>query len=84
MSENTSIRDKALLYHLTCLNNLPNILETGLRSRASLSDDFIDVADGNIIQGREAKTLEQMVPLFVWRSVFPLILFLQVLFSIFM
>ncbi|MBI6542335.1 DUF4433 domain-containing protein [Proteus vulgaris] len=62
MSENTSIRDKALLYHLTCLDNLPNILETGLRSRASLSDDFIDVADGNIIQGREAKTLEQMVP----------------------
>lgn len=62
MINNTSIRDKALLYHLTCLDNLPNIIKTGLRSRASLNDDFIDVADGNIIQGREKKTLEQMIP----------------------
>lgn len=62
MSERKKIEDQALLYHLTCMDNLPNILETGLRSRASVKGKFIDVADGEIITGREALNLQTMVP----------------------
>ncbi|EMI5489606.1 DUF4433 domain-containing protein [Providencia stuartii] len=57
-----SYRDGKLLYHLTSLKNLPNILSSGLCSRASLKGGFVDVADSEIIVGRGAKTLENMVP----------------------
>ncbi len=62
MSERPKIEDKALLYHLTCMNNLPNILETGLRSRESVKGEFVDVADGEIITGRATLNLQKMVP----------------------
>ncbi|GKX45260.1 MULTISPECIES: DarT ssDNA thymidine ADP-ribosyltransferase family protein [Pectobacterium] len=62
MPSEQSIRDKKLLYHLTCIDNLESIIDTGLRSRSSLKGNFKDVADGEIIQGRGAKALEEMVP----------------------
>ncbi|MGY2799686.1 hypothetical protein ACVWV0_003862 [Ewingella americana] len=62
MSERKKIEDQALLYHLTCMDNLPSILDTGLRSRASVKGEFVDVADGEIITGREALNLQTMVP----------------------
>ncbi|WP_109397490.1 DarT ssDNA thymidine ADP-ribosyltransferase family protein [Proteus faecis] len=62
MSRNTQIQDQSLLYHLTCMDNLPSILKKGLCSRESLGNGFTDVADGQIIQGREALNLQRMVP----------------------
>lgn len=62
MSDEISIRDKKLLYHLTCMDNLSSIIDTGLRTRSSLKGKFKDVADGQIISGRGAKALETMVP----------------------
>ncbi|HEM8338270.1 TPA: DUF4433 domain-containing protein [Providencia rettgeri] len=62
MAVNKLIQNQALLYHLTCIDNLPSILEHGLCSRESLGNGFTDVADGKIIQGREALNLQQMVP----------------------
>ncbi|MDS0905407.1 DarT ssDNA thymidine ADP-ribosyltransferase family protein [Morganella morganii] len=62
MSERKKIEEQALLYHLTCMGNLPSILDIGLRSRASVKGKFIDVADGEIITGREALNLQTMVP----------------------
>lgn len=44
------------------MDNLPSILDTGLRSRASVKGEFVDVADGEIITGREALNLQTMVP----------------------
>jgi len=44
------------------MKNLPKILQTGLRSRESVKGNFIDVADGEIITGREALNLQRMVP----------------------
>ncbi|MEY1580302.1 DarT ssDNA thymidine ADP-ribosyltransferase family protein [Providencia manganoxydans] len=58
----SSYRDGKLLYHLTSLKNLPSIISSGLCSRASLKGKFDDVADSEIIVGRGAKTLENMVP----------------------
>lgn len=62
MCERKKIEDGALLYHLTCMKNLPNILETGLRSRESVKGEFVDVADGEIITGRATLNLQKMVP----------------------
>ncbi|MCG5278761.1 DarT ssDNA thymidine ADP-ribosyltransferase family protein [Providencia rettgeri] len=62
MASDTRIQDQQLLYHLTSMDNLPNILENGLCSRESLGNRFIDVADGKIIQGRGVLNLQQMVP----------------------
>ena len=62
MSERKRIEDQYLLYHLTCMDNLPSILDTGLRSRASVKGEFVDVAHGEIITGREALNLQTMVP----------------------
>ncbi|EPC4488748.1 TPA: DUF4433 domain-containing protein [Serratia liquefaciens] len=62
MASQTMIQNQSFLYHLTCIDNLDNIISSGLRSRASLGNDFVDVADGEIIQGRGAQTLETMVP----------------------
>ncbi|KIE19947.1 hypothetical protein SE23_13450 [Vibrio sinaloensis] len=57
----TNIRDQALLYHITDLDNLESILASGLQPRSSLTE-FSDVADPGILQGREAFELEHKVP----------------------
>lgn len=62
MALSTLIQNQTYLYHLTCIDNLASIFSTGLRSRSSLGKEFVDVADGQIIEGREAQTLETMVP----------------------
>ncbi|MCG9679726.1 DarT ssDNA thymidine ADP-ribosyltransferase family protein [Vibrio sp. Isolate24] len=59
--QRTNIRDQALLYHITDLDNLESILASGLQPR-SLLTEFSDVADPEILQGREAFKLEQKVP----------------------
>jgi hypothetical protein len=55
------IKTQSLLYHLTDIANIPSILENGLLSRSQLSD-FVDVADGDIIESRKNLGLENYVP----------------------
>jgi hypothetical protein len=55
------IRAKKLVYHLTSLNNMSSILENGLLPRSHL-DDFVDVADSEIIESRKGLFLERLVP----------------------
>tara|TARA_R110001583_G_scaffold85875_1_gene224965 strand:- start:2008 stop:2586 length:579 start_codon:yes stop_codon:yes gene_type:complete len=55
------IKTQSLLYHLTDIANIPSILEKGLLSRSQLSD-FVDVADGDIIESRKNLGLEDYVP----------------------
>ncbi|WP_428504804.1 DarT ssDNA thymidine ADP-ribosyltransferase family protein [Roseateles sp.] len=55
------IRAKKLLYHLTSLNNIRSILENGLLPRSSLNN-FVDVADPEIIEDRKRLRLERHVP----------------------
>lgn len=61
------IEVQKLLYHLTCIDNIPSIFKHGLLSRAALhnsdnSDHFVDVADDEILQAREALGLDNYVP----------------------
>ncbi|MGF1769614.1 DUF4433 domain-containing protein [Enterovibrio makurazakiensis] len=56
-----TIRDQKLLYHLTAIENVENILSKGLLPRDGLAD-FSDVADRDILEGREAHDLDKMVP----------------------
>ncbi|EPQ5269410.1 DarT ssDNA thymidine ADP-ribosyltransferase family protein [Klebsiella aerogenes] len=56
------IETQQLLYHLTSLANLPSILANGLMSRFDLDGDFEDVADAEILEGREKYNLHKMVP----------------------
>jgi len=56
-----SIKDRKLLYHITDIKNLNNILAEGLLPRESLTD-FVDVADQDILDSRQALKLEQYVP----------------------
>ena len=58
------IREQRLIYHLTSLENMPGILESGLLPRAHLQG-FEDVADQEIIEGRRVHRLENYVP-FHW------------------
>lgn len=58
------IRDGKLLYHLTALQNLPQILEQGLLPRSSVGC-FTDVADAEILRKRQPLGLENYVP-FHW------------------
>lgn len=58
------IREQKLIYHLTSLENMQGILELGLLPRADL-EDFDDVADLEIIEGRREQGLENYVP-FHW------------------
>lgn len=55
------IRTQKLLYHLTCLTNLPSILLHGLMPRGAL-ESFVDVADQEIIADRHKLGLEHWVP----------------------
>jgi hypothetical protein len=57
------IRTQKFLYHLTSINNIGNIFEHGLKSRSALkSDEFIDVADSEILESRKNLSLENCVP----------------------
>lgn len=58
------IKDQKLIYHLTSLENISSILENGLLPRASLQN-FKDVADLEIIEGRRKHGLATYVP-FHW------------------
>ncbi|MBV2181248.1 MAG: DUF4433 domain-containing protein [Castellaniella sp.] len=60
------IKEQKLIYHLTSLENIPGILERGLLPRSHLQD-FEDVADQEIIEGRRGHGLENYVP-FHWFS----------------
>lgn len=55
------IQSQKLLYHLTDINNLPNIFKQGLLPRSQLAN-FSDVADGEIIISRRKLELENYVP----------------------
>ena len=61
-----TIRDQKLLYHLTNLNNVGSILESGLQPRSALNE-FSDVADVEILFGRAEHGLDNYVP-FHWFS----------------
>ena len=58
---NDDIRAKKLIYHLTSLNNVASILDSGLLPRWRL-DGFVDVADPEIIESRKELRLERHVP----------------------
>lgn len=58
------IKDQKLIYHLTSLENMRSILALGLLPRSQLND-FEDVADQEIIEGRREHGLEEYVP-FHW------------------
>ena len=60
----TSIKEQKLIYHLTSLRNLGSILDSGLQPRSALNE-FHDVADTEILAGRQAQRLEDYVP-FHW------------------
>lgn len=60
-----SIKDQKLIYHLTDIENLENIIKEGLLSRKELEergDMFEDVADPDILIFREEHNLNQYVP----------------------
>lgn len=61
-----AIKEQKLLYHLTSLNNVGSILDNGLQPRAGLKG-FHDVADAEILAGRNEHGLENYVP-FHWFS----------------
>jgi hypothetical protein len=58
------IKHQKLIYHLTNLENMRSILKVGLLPRSHL-EDFEDVADQEIIEGRREYGLEDYVP-FHW------------------
>lgn len=60
------IRDQKLLYHLTSLSNVSSILDSGLQPR-SVVQEFHDVADPEILNGRQKHSLHDYVP-FHWFS----------------
>lgn len=53
-----SPKDGKLLYHLTHIDNIESILESGLMSRNQLNDLFVDTADQNIIANRHEYTVD--------------------------
>jgi len=55
------IKTQKLLYHITSFDNVASILEKGLLPRADVAG-FDDVADHEILEGRQAFNLEQYVP----------------------
>lgn len=57
----TDIKNQKLLYHLTSINNIENILEHGLKPRSALSE-FVDVANSEILESRKYYSLESYVP----------------------
>nr|WP_261385224.1 DUF4433 domain-containing protein [Pseudomonas grimontii] len=63
------IKEQKLLYHLTSLENLSSIFQSGLKPRAQLKA-FEDVADAEILKKRQGLALEQYVP-FHWFAANP-------------
>lgn len=62
---NSSARDKKLIYHLTAMDNLAEIRRRGLLSRSECQRrqlGFHDVANPEILDGREDFGLDCMVP----------------------
>ena len=57
----TDIKNQQLLYHLTSIKNMENILEHGLKPRNIVSN-FTDVADSEILKSRKLYSLETYVP----------------------
>ncbi|MFI3196970.1 MAG: DarT ssDNA thymidine ADP-ribosyltransferase family protein [Methylococcaceae bacterium] len=57
----TDIKNQKLLYHLTSIKNIANIIEHGLKPRNELSE-FVDVADSEILESRKSLSLEGYVP----------------------
>ncbi|ANY89907.1 MULTISPECIES: DarT ssDNA thymidine ADP-ribosyltransferase family protein [Pseudomonas] len=61
-----AIRTQRFLYHLTSVANVLSIFQRGLLPRTALmEDEFADIADAEIIQGRCQQGLERYVP-FHW------------------
>lgn len=61
----SSKRDGKSLFHMTCIENLPGIIEHGLLDRATLQRRKlieVDVADAEILDGRGKLGLDSMVP----------------------
>lgn len=58
------IKTQKLLYHLTELGNLESILRDGLLPRSQI-EEFVDVADHDILDDRKKYNLENYVP-FHW------------------
>ena len=56
-----NIKEQKLIYHLTCLDNVPAILDQGLLPRSQVTR-FTDVADSEILSGRANLGLEHKVP----------------------
>lgn len=59
-----SVKNGKLLYHLTNIDNLDSILEKGLLPRNMLSQGvkFDDIADGEILIGRDVMGLRDYIP----------------------
>lgn len=55
------IKEGKLLYHLTDITNVPSILANGLLPRSKVNE-FVDVADQEIIESRKKLSLEHYVP----------------------
>ncbi|MBQ0693302.1 DarT ssDNA thymidine ADP-ribosyltransferase family protein [Providencia stuartii] len=60
------IKTKKLIYHLTSLKNIRNILIEGLKPRVDIKK-FHDIADKEIIEDRKKHQLDSYVP-FHWFS----------------
>lgn len=57
----SEIQNGKELYHFTALDNLPSILSSKLLPRKKLKS-FVDVADTEILEGRDKFSLDEMVP----------------------
>lgn len=57
----TPPKDGKLLYHLTSIENVEGILRNGLMCRNSI-DEFLDIADSEIIEHRKNHGLNDYVP----------------------
>jgi RNA:NAD 2'-phosphotransferase (TPT1/KptA family) len=53
-------KEGKLLYHLTSIDNLPNIIQEGLKPRSNLSK-FVDIADMEIIGHRKEYELDKYI-----------------------
>lgn len=56
------IQDGTLIYHITALENIESILLNGLKSRATLNEPFVDVANQEIIDFRDRNDISKYIP----------------------
>ncbi len=64
------------LYHFTALDNLPSILNSKLLPRKQLTS-FVDVADKEILQGRDKFSLDEMVPFHFFQTTLLMVRFVS-------